>query len=645
MWLFNKKIKESYDAELLKQDEPYQYYLDKEQKCISNDNKGEHENVPLIYMEENVEKTDLHIEKVAEDERYTTYECDDYFIYENKKGYSTDVERRKLVTEAKKLNADLIYTDIDHIDCNGKRSMPFFKSCYGIDTFKCFDYYSDFYAIKKMKSKMDIACLEKIEHIPEVLFHYNYDEVDLELKNKRYYNNNSYQTDDFYICNLVNDADKEKISVIIPSKDNPHLIKICLEGICKSKIKSGINVLEVIIVDNGSTEEHRKEISDVIESATSTCDGLKCEYIYEPADFNFSAMCNEGVKNSSGKYLLFMNDDIEVTDELFLLKLLFFAKMDHVGAVSCKLLYPGEEKRIQHVGITCLKYAGPSHKLSTFTDDKTLYFGRNIGVHNCLAVTGACLMVSSEKYFKIGGFYDKMKVGYNDVDLCISLYENGFVNVVNNECVLIHHESITRGSDAASEDKLKRLDNERSLLYERHPWLLTDGDPYYNPNLAEDFLDYRLNVIPDFERRDYVSIERTEYMEYVNKLESKSSDELPSTKNMFLSIDDVSCFRGYLEIKGWSLINKKHNYMFDTYVVVPDGDNKWHAFETAKVRRKDLQDVFPEAKTTELSGFFARISLESLGGEKLSDRNRFGVLLINKQTGKKYYAGFRKSDI
>ena len=59
--------------------------------------------------------------------------------------------------------------------------------------------------------------------------------------------------------------------------------------------------------------------------------------------------------------------------------------------------------------------------------------------------------------------------------------------------------------DSVSDEKLNRLDAERNLLYERHPWLLMDGDPYYNPNLAEDFLDYRVNVIPDFEKRDYFS--------------------------------------------------------------------------------------------------------------------------------------------
>lgn len=40
--------------------------------------------------------------------------------------------------------------------------------------------------------------------------------------------------------------------------------------------------------------------------------GVPVRYIYEPAEFNFSAMCNWGAELAEGKFLLFLNDDIEV---------------------------------------------------------------------------------------------------------------------------------------------------------------------------------------------------------------------------------------------------------------------------------------------------------------------------------------------
>ena len=84
----------------------------------------------------------------------------------------------------------------------------------------------------------------------------------------------------------------------------------------------------------------------------------------------------------------------------------------------------------------------------------------NLYAWDVLAVTGACLMIAREKYFQVGGFSDKMKVGYNDVDLCVKLVECGYFNIVNNNCVLIHRESISRGSDALSQEKMDRLKRE-----------------------------------------------------------------------------------------------------------------------------------------------------------------------------------------
>ena len=631
-------IKALYDEELKKQTDAYTYYIENTKETITsenNNNEGEHENVPFICI------SGKDIKFVCEDEGRRTYECEDYFIYESKTGTSSLEEKAELVTNAIKLNADLIYSDVDCITCYGKRTSPFYKPTYSIDTARSFDYFTDYYAVKKNKSRMEIELIKNIAHVSKPLFHYILENNDSNPNEIYKLNNRSYLTDDFYLKSGETDDIKDTISIIVPSKDNPELLRTCLNGIAKAKIKSRINTLEVVVVDNGSEDYNKSIITTDIEKIKAENNGLSIKYMYEKSEFNFSLMCNKGANESSGEFLLFLNDDIEITDELFLLKLVYFAKMNHVGACGAKLLYPGDERRIQHIGITNLKYAGPTHKLSTFSDNETLYFGRNRGVHDCLAVTGACLMVSREKYFKIGGFHDKMKVGYNDVDLCVSLYEEGLLNVVNNECILIHHESLTRGHDAASFEKLNRLDKERNLLYERHPWLLCDTDPFYNVNLAEDFLDYRVNVIPDFERRDYISAENGKLNQFATRKDKADGKEIKD-KPLFYNLEKIGVERNYITLSGWALINKKDNYLYDTYIGVMGPDNCWHVFNSAKVYREDLAKVFNDARSTELSGFFARMPKQNIDTNKPV---RFSIILINKQTRKKYYAGFTKSDI
>ena len=57
-------------------------------------------------------------------------------------------------------------------------------------------------------------------------------------------------------------------------------------------------------------------------------------------------------------------------------------------------------------------------------------------------------MIKKERYELVGGLDEDLRVAYNDVDFCISLFEKGFYNVTRNDVRLYHYESVSRGSDA-----------------------------------------------------------------------------------------------------------------------------------------------------------------------------------------------------
>ena len=78
--------------------------------------------------------------------------------------------------------------------------------------------------------------------------------------------------------------------------------------------------------------------------------------------FNFSHMCNIGAEHASGKYFLFLNDDIGILHQGWLDRLAGHAAQEHVGAVGAKLLYP-DSTDIQHDGVLNLT-CGPSHAFS-----------------------------------------------------------------------------------------------------------------------------------------------------------------------------------------------------------------------------------------------------------------------------------------
>lgn len=405
------------------------------------------------------------------------------------------------------------------------------------------------------------------------------------------------------------------VSIIIPSKDQPEMLRRCIESILKS---DAAIKYEIIVVDNGSSEKNK----ETIETYLNGIKDVKTKYGYEECEFNFSEMCNAGAKVAAGDYLLFMNDDIIATDTGFLKKMLTYASLPHVGAVGVKLLYP-EGKLIQHIGVTNID-RGPCHKLSGCDDSRVYYFARNRYVWDVLAVTGACLMVAKEKFFNAGGFDVKMKIGYNDIDLCVKLYEKGYYNVVNNECALIHEESVSRGVDGMSETKAMRLKGERASFYSKHSWLKGVGDPFYHKMLDNDTIDYRFTVAPEHQITDF----RNEVMTY-KALPAKPSDKIEFTieftgveRGIGMEVEDA-----YV-IEGWSFVKKSDNALMNRYLILcpvdEEGKNKKEHIEVkmSPKFRSDVSKVFADEENVDLAGFVCRIPFTKLEPDT---RYRIGV--------------------
>ena len=94
-----------------------------------------------------------------------------------------------------------------------------------------------------------------------------------------------------------------------------------------------------------------------------------------------------------------------------------------------------------------------------------------------------CLVVAKEKFLAVGGFDEQeFPVAFNDVDLCLKLNARGWQSFYEPRATLIHHESKSRGSDAAKGNRV-RFAGELAAL--KRKWG-TDRhrDPYHHPQLS-----------------------------------------------------------------------------------------------------------------------------------------------------------------
>ena len=97
------------------------------------------------------------------------------------------------------------------------------------------------------------------------------------------------------------------------------------------------------------------------------------------------------------------------------------------------------------------------------------------------------MMVRKDIYEKMGGLNEQdLAVAFNDVDFCLRLRESGYLIVYTPYAQLYHYESLSRGHDVAFQ--------EIQYMQTRHQKVLKTGDPYYNPNLTRERLDFSLRA-------------------------------------------------------------------------------------------------------------------------------------------------------
>ncbi len=392
-------------------------------------------------------------------------------------------------------------------------------------------------------------------------------------------------------------SDRPLVSIIIPSKDNPDVLRQCIRSIYAH---TDYPKFEIIVVDNGSMARVRVGLENFRQECPFT-------YLYVPMEFNFSNMCNIGVRESGGEYILLLNDDMEAVEDTWLTRMVGQASLKHVGSVGAKLLYP-DSTRIQHAGISNTIY-GPGHKLKKMDDSESYYYGRNRFVYDLIGVTAACLMMRRSYYLGIGGLFEGLAVAYNDVDLCFRLCSKGLYNVQRNDVVLYHHESLSRGDDLQDEVKLKRLLAEKDILYKRHPkfyrkdpfigTLLNSGDPEYSCRWLE-----RYELFNIFDADDML-------------VESK---KLPALENMnqaiMITLED--CGREnfakavtkngqkkktYYLIKGWAYVPGVDNARYRFKILLVNSSGKVWELPAQRRYRKDVAAILPDETNVELTGF------------------------------------------
>ena len=269
------------------------------------------------------------------------------------------------------------------------------------------------------------------------------------------------------------------VTIVIPNRNSRDLITRIVADL---KTRTSYPDVEIVIPDNGTTDP------DVLRFyAAQANDRFTVDLVTEP--FNFSRMCNRAARIARGDAILFLNNDIEVIESEWLAEMVECLAFAGTGIVGAKLLFPNG--KIQHVGVIPGLGEAAGHWFDNDNSDEPGPQGRLAVRQTIGAVTGACMLVTRSCFDAVGGFDEKaFPIAYNDVDLCLRARQLGYRTVWTPFATLVHHESVSRGSDEHGESNI-RLRADIARLQERHGTksLIDEAySPFYDRRYARPHL-------------------------------------------------------------------------------------------------------------------------------------------------------------
>ena len=254
--------------------------------------------------------------------------------------------------------------------------------------------------------------------------------------------------DDYRIYGKVRlpKAEAPLVSIVIPVYNQIHYTYACLRSI--EEHTKDISY-EVIIADDVSTDA-TKDLNKYVENAV---------IMRNQTNQGFLRNCNQAAKAARGKYIMFLNNDTQVTEN-WLSSLVSLIESDSsIGMVGSKLVYP--DGRLQEAGgIIWSDGSGWNYGRLDDPDKPEYNYVKDVDY-----ISGAAILLPLKLWNEIGGFDQRFAPAYcEDSDLAFEVRKAGYRVVYQPLSKVIHFEGVSNGTDVNGTGlKRYQVENSRKL--------------------------------------------------------------------------------------------------------------------------------------------------------------------------------------
>ncbi|MBE9191767.1 glycosyltransferase family 2 protein [Gloeocapsopsis crepidinum LEGE 06123] len=233
-----------------------------------------------------------------------------------------------------------------------------------------------------------------------------------------------------------------RVSIIIVNYNAGEVLVNCLKSI--QRYIQSIRY-EIIIVDNCSTDGSVALVKQNFPQLT----------IHKQENTGFGAGSNAGANLAQGEFLLFLNPDTLIKDDILFPLVELLEKEPKFGVVGPKILnFDGTLQSSNHSVLSIWQ--------EFLIKSKNNLDEENISTQSEVSfVTGAAFFIRKKIFKLVGGFDERFFMYFEDVDLCLRVKEQGWKIIYAPQVSLVH----IRGYSSRNISDLMTVEYRRSQIY------------------------------------------------------------------------------------------------------------------------------------------------------------------------------------
>lgn len=207
-----------------------------------------------------------------------------------------------------------------------------------------------------------------------------------------------------------------------------------LASICKF---TGLPNHEIILVDNGSVHNNEDVFKNIYPNLI---------YIQSERNLGFAGGNNLGIRKASGKYILLLNNDTEITPNFISTLVSEMEENCDIGLLSPLLLYYDDKDLIQYAGFSKMNYlTGRNKTIGKFETDIGQY---DHSSHETGFCHGAAMMCRRQDLVEVGLMDENYFLYYEEMDWCEKFKRNGKKIWFTGKAKVYHKESVSVGKES-----------------------------------------------------------------------------------------------------------------------------------------------------------------------------------------------------